>query len=468
MSRVGSELKRKAVHVSMGGFALALRWLTPTQAALCAAGALVFNLLVLHRLTGRALLREGERKDGFSWGIALYPAVVLGLILVFRGHLELAAAVWGLVAFGDGMATVAGVLFGGPRLPWNRDKSWVGFVAFVTYGTAAAALLIRWTQKGVLGSEHDGPVTWIGSSFLETGASGVAPLTFLVLGCLAAAFASALAESADTGIDDNLLVPLIGGATIYAASLVRVDHLIASGGGLSSNAMWGLVVNLALAGLAYASGGVGISGAIWGTVLGTALYAFAGWPGFLMLVVFFVFGTATTKLGYARKAALGIAQEKGGRRGGRHAFANTLTGVICAFLALATDHREAFTIGMVAAFATALCDTASSEIGQAFGRRHYLVTTLRRVSPGTDGAVSVEGTAGGILAAAVLASIAWGVGLVSPWGAGIVVIAAFIGATLESYVGATLERLTRLDNEMVNFSNTVAGAAAGLALYYMT
>ncbi len=452
----------------MGGFALALRWLTPTQAALFAVGALVFNLLILHRLTGKALLREGERRDGFSWGIALYPAVVLGLVLIFRGHLELAAAVWGLLAFGDGMATVAGVIFGGARLPWNRDKSWIGFVAFVTYGTAAAALLIRWTQKGVLDSERDSPVTWIGSSFLDTGVSGVSPLAFLVFGCLVAAFASALVESADTGIDDNLLVPLVGGATIYSVSLVQIDRWLAAGGDLSSNAIWGLGINLALAGLAYAAGGVGVSGAIWGTVLGTALYAFAGWQGFLMLVVFFVFGTATTKLGYARKAALGIAQEKGGRRGGRHAFANTLTGVICAVLALTTDHHEAFTIGMVAAFATALCDTASSEIGQAFGRRHYLVTTLRRVQPGTDGAVSVEGTVGGVLAATVLAAIAWGVGLVNPVGAGIVVIAAFVGATLESYVGATLERLTRLDNEMVNFSNTVAGATTALALFYMT
>ena len=87
MSRLGSELTRKAVHISMGGCAFALRWLTPLQAAGCAAIALAFNLLLLHRLTGRALLRDGERSSGFSWGIALYPGVVLGLILVFHQRL---------------------------------------------------------------------------------------------------------------------------------------------------------------------------------------------------------------------------------------------------------------------------------------------------------------------------------------------------------------------------------------------
>ena len=61
MAGLGSELARKAVHISMGGFAFALRWLTPWQAVLCAVVALLFNLFVLHRLTRRSLLREGER-----------------------------------------------------------------------------------------------------------------------------------------------------------------------------------------------------------------------------------------------------------------------------------------------------------------------------------------------------------------------------------------------------------------------
>jgi len=40
VSRLKEELPRKAVHVAMGGFALALRWLTPWAAIACAAFAL--------------------------------------------------------------------------------------------------------------------------------------------------------------------------------------------------------------------------------------------------------------------------------------------------------------------------------------------------------------------------------------------------------------------------------------------
>ena len=55
-----SELFRKTVHIAMGGFALLLRWLTPWQAALCAITALLFNLFLVHRLTGRQMLRADD------------------------------------------------------------------------------------------------------------------------------------------------------------------------------------------------------------------------------------------------------------------------------------------------------------------------------------------------------------------------------------------------------------------------
>jgi uncharacterized protein (TIGR00297 family) len=120
---------------------------------------------------------------------------------------------------------------------------------------------------------------------------------------------------------------------------------------------------------------------------------------------------------------------------------------------------------MVAAFATATNDTLASEIGQAFGKRHYLVTSFRRVAAGTNGAVSLEGTLAGLLGGAVLAAVAWGLGLVTATGAIIVTVAAFAGATVESYLGATVERVQRLDNELVNFSNTLVGALAAIGLW---
>ena len=403
MNPVTSELLRKTVHVSMGGFALLLRFLTPGQAALCACVALGFNLFVLHRLTQRALLRHHEKARGYSPGIALYPAAVLALIVVFRNRLELAAAVWGLIAFGDGMASVFGITLRGPKLPWNAAKTWAGFTAFALWGTAASAFLLRFTQMGAL----DAPKSWIGPSFLAVGAHG--PLfepTFLIAGCLAVALLAALAESLPTGIDDNILVPVVGGAALYAATLVEPQRLADLSPVLLRDAAIGASVNAVLAVGAYAARGVDRSGALCGWCLGVALYAFAGWRGFALLLLFFVLGTACTKFGYAKKALLGIAQEKGGRRGAKNAIANTGAGVLFAFLAVATPHHALFALALAAAFATAAADTVSSEIGQAFGRTTYLVTNFRRVPAGTEGAVSLEGTLAGIAASAALAAFA--------------------------------------------------------------
>ncbi|HEX5044981.1 MAG TPA: DUF92 domain-containing protein [Candidatus Polarisedimenticolaceae bacterium] len=448
------ELQRKALHVGMGGFALLLRWLTPWQAMACAAAALAFNLFLLRRLTGDRFLREGERASGLPLGIVLYPAAVLGLLLVFHRRLELAAGAWGLLAVGDGMATVAGITLRGPKLPWNRQKSWSGSLAFVLWGTAAAAFLIRWVQRGALGGNGGS----LGDSFLRADGLPLLPA------CLLAATAAALAESLRSGIDDNLLVPFVGGGALAALTLVSPEvaagHLEAHRGDLAV----GLAVNVALAFLAYLARGVTFSGAVWGTLLGSLLYALAGWRGFLLLLAFFVLGTLVTKLGYAHKAALGIAQERGGRRGARHAFANVGAGVLFAALAVSTTAPGLFTLALVAAFATALSDTTGSEIGQAYGRTPYLVTTFRRVPAGTDGAVSLEGTLAGMAASAVVAGIAWSVGLVSMTGAAIVVVAALVGTTLESYLGAASAGAEAPDNEAVNFLNTLAGGLAAIGL----
>lgn len=462
MTPTVSELLRKSVHVSMGAFALLLRYLTPGQAMLCALAALGFNLFVLHRLTRRSLLRHDEQARGYSPGIALYPAAVLALIVVFQNRMELAAAGWGLIAFGDGMAGVFGVTVGGPKLPWNPRKTWAGFVAFVLWGTAAASFLLRFTQLGAL----DGPKTWIGPSFLAVGTHDpYFEPTLLIAGCLAATVLAAFAESLATGIDDNILVPLVGGAALYAATLVDPDQLAAVSPTLLRNAAIGAAVNTVLAVAAFAARGVDLSGALSGWCLGVALYAVSGWRGFALLLLFFVVATACTKIGYAKKAVLGLAQEKGGRRGAKNAFANTTAAVLFAFLALSTPHHTLFTLAFVAAFATAAADTVASEIGQAFGRTTYLVTTLKRVPAGTDGAVSLEGTLAGIAASVFLAAFAAGTALITWHGAAVVVVAAFIGTTLESFLGATFERAKTIDNEVVNFANTVAGGLAAMGIW---
>jgi uncharacterized membrane protein len=44
----------------------------------------------------------------------------------------------------------------------------------------------------------------------------------------------------------------------------------------------------------------------------------------------------------------------------------------------------------VASLATKLSDTFASEIGKAYGKTTFLITTLERVEPGTEGLCTTE------------------------------------------------------------------------------
>ncbi|MEM7052716.1 MAG: DUF92 domain-containing protein [Acidobacteriota bacterium] len=441
MSLTAGEIARKTVHMAVGGFAFLLRFLGPLWGAVLALTAFLFNWKVLPRLGGRHLLREGEKARGQSIGVLLYPICVLLLILLFHRRLEVAAATWAILAFGDGMASIVGMALGRAKLPWNAAKSWAGTFAFWLFGTAGATVLLQWTAPG---------------RYELSFALAVAAVTALV---------AALLESLPQGLDDNLGVPLVSGLLLFCLVLGVEQWPLLPTPEMVQWFLWGAVINAVLAVLAYGARSVNLSGALAGWLIGTTLYGFLGWRGFLLLLAFFVIGTACTKLGYQRKAKKKLAQEGGGRRGARHALANTSVAVACAVFAVATPYPLLFTLAFAGAFATAAADTAGSEIGQLLGKRTFLITNLRPVPAGTEGAVSVEGTVASILASAVIAALGAGLGLFPWWGVAVVVVAAFIGTTLESLVGATLEKRGLLDNEAVNFLNTLVGAlaAAGLA-----
>jgi len=438
----GAELTRKAVHIGSGGLAFAVRPLGLGGALAMAVAAVLHNFLLLPRYGGKRLWRPHEAARGHSLGIVLYPVAVLLLLLLYGTRLEVAAAAWGILAFGDGMAGVAGLALGrGNPLPWNPAKSWAGLAAFALFGGAAAAALLVWTAPGRY----------------ETGFA-------LAIGCAAAVFA-ALLESQPQGLDDNLGVPLAAGLLLYCLTLTRGSWGLVATPEFLRGAMLGLAVNITLAGAAYAARGVDRSGALAGALLGTTIWAFLGWQGFALLFAFFGLGTAATRAGFEEKAKRRLAQEKGGRRGARHAFAKTTVPALAALFAATTGRPGLFALAAAGAFATAASDTCASEIGQAYGRRTFLITTFRPAPPGTEGAVSLEGTAAGVAASLAVGALGAALGLYAWLGVALVALAALIATTLESVVGATLEARGLLDNEAVNFLASLAGAlaAAGLA-----
>ena len=220
-------------------------------------------------------------------------------------------------------------------------------------------------------------------------------------------------------------------------------------------------VTVIFAALAYALGMVSRNGALGGVFVGTLIFASLGPQGFAILALFVVGGSMLTRLGYERKRRYGTAQEGGGRRGAKNALANCSVAVLCALLA-AMISPEAFAIAFVASLGAAFADTAESEVGQLSRARPWLITNLRRVSPGTDGAVSLPGTLAGVSAAILTAALGYALGLVGSGGEAVIVAgAAFIGTVADSFVGA---RFPRAGNEVTNLLCTLVAAALTLLL----
>lgn len=228
-----------------------------------------------------------------------------------------------------------------------------------------------------------------------------------------------------------------------------------------SNIVAAVVVTAAFAALAYALGMVSAGGAVGGFVIGAIIYVSLGPQGFTVLALFVVGGSALTRLGYEIKHRSGIAQERGGRRGAKNALANCAVATLCAVLAALTGH-EAFTAAFVASLGAAFADTAESEVGQLYSRAPRLVTTLRVVPPGTDGAVSLTGTLAGVVAALLTAVLGFSLGMLESTAATLLVaLAAFFGTVVDSLVG-TLAR--RAGNELTNLSCTLVAALLALFL----
>ena len=216
------------------------------------------------------------------------------------------------------------------------------------------------------------------------------------------------------------------------------------------------------------------TGLLHAWLLGVLLWGSLGWQGYLVVLFYFIVGSAVTRVGMAQKEAEGIAEKRSGARGPENVWGSALTGTICAIGTLVVStlnnlETELITslllLGFVASFSTKLSDTCASEIGKAYGKRTFLITTLQPVPRGTEGAVSLEGTLAGIVASTAIALVGWGVGLIDLLGVVWCVIAAFIATNLESVIGATLQaKIDWLTNEVVNILNTLIGAIAAVLL----
>ena len=438
-----SETLRQWVHIGFGAVALLLPFLHWHQAVILAAVATVFNIRLLRKVAGDRLHRPLERQQAVPAGLVLYPTSVLVMLLMLPSRPDIVAGAWGILAVGDGVATLVGREWGARKWSWNPEKSVAGTAALALAGGVAGAFLCWWCRPVIVPP----PYVWFSIG---------APL-------VAAAIAAAV-ETVPIRLNDNLSVPLSAAAALWAMSLVSEDMAVTLGRGLPATLLLALPLNAAVAAGGYAARTVTVSGAVAGAAIGTAVFCAAGWQGWVLLLLAFLSAAVTSRIGLRKKTLLGIAEQRGGRRGSGNAIANTGIAAVAALLASLSYATDAALLGMAAALVAGASDTVASEIGKAWGTRTWRLVPPESVRAGTPGAMSVEGTLAGLVAATVLGAVAVWLSLVPGPALVAVVVGATVGALAESLLSTAFEPSGVLNNDALNLINTAIAAYVAIAI----
>jgi uncharacterized protein (TIGR00297 family) len=250
-------------------------------------------------------------------------------------------------------------------------------------------------------------------------------------------------------------------------------------------AIWTLGLSLILGLVVYrlraATPGAAFVGAVItaNLMFSTANFPYRPWRTALPpLLAVFVLSLLATRVGREQKERLGTAERRQGRTAAQVAANLGVAAIACGELTQSwlagsgwfprnpQSPMLLFAVGL-AALAEAAADTVSSEIGQVLGGQPRMITTLRAVEPGADGAISLIGTLAGV-AAAVLVSLAGTLAL----GGDRTMLAigcagGVFGLFFDSLLGATFERRGWLNNDAVNVLSTACAAGFALGLLAM-
>ena len=228
-----------------------------------------------------------------------------------------------------------------------------------------------------------------------------------------------------------------------------------------------LLINAVLISFAQTTSVLTRAGWVHAGILGTVLWGGIGWTGWLSVVAYLGLGSLVTKLGWQNKQQRGLEEARGGQRGPENVWGSAATGAVLALLIGAgLEPRSLLLIGFAASFAAKLADTFGSEIGKRWGRTTVLITTLKPVAPGTEGAISLEGTLASGVGSVLMTAVMGGLGLLPNWPCWSLVASVGLKATLaESVLGAVAQdRYSWLSNELVNALQTLLAAAMAMLL----
>lgn len=220
---------------------------------------------------------------------------------------------------------------------------------------------------------------------------------------------------------------------------------------------WGYVVLLFVLGaVTYQRKSLDLLGSLIMIFMGVTIIFSAGVNWLILIVLFLILSLFATRFAKPYKSELG---EYEGTRTAKNVISN---GLVAFLMAAFGGYYLPLAGGFIGAIATATADTLASEIGVLQEPR--LITTLKKVPAGTDGAISILGTAAGIVGAGVIGFASFLLGIMpDPLIAiKIAVISGTAGCFIDSILGAVLERRHYINNEHVNLLATICGALIGI------
>ncbi len=185
---------------------------------------------------------------------------------------------------------------------------------------------------------------------------------------------------------------------------------------------------------------------------------------FLLLLSFYLLGSGFTRYKYARKQELRIAQSRGGVRGYKNVYSNSLVPLAMAVL-YGVYGSDLFAFAFLGSVATASGDTLASEIGETARSTPRMITSFRHVEPGVDGGITLLGEAASVFGSLFTGVLAVATGMAGCEGLAAALLGGFLGTNFDSLLGATLQSWGYLSNNGVNLFATLFGALVGAALW---
>ncbi|WP_435359461.1 DUF92 domain-containing protein [Haloarchaeobius sp. DFWS5] len=450
-------VRRAGAFAAVGTLVLVVPVFGAAVAAPLAVAILVGAAFVTNGPVFELFARPGDREENRLYGLIGFVLAVAGL----------------------GLLTTASVLTTGdaPELPLSV---FVGTVLLLVYGNLCSAIVKQYrpdpfavSTAFVAGGFLAGVIGQVVTVWLVDGSLAGAPLPKIAFLAASGAFLGALLRAALFEHDDSLVLFSVGLLTWLLTELAPEVH--------QQDVAAAIAVTLALGYISYALQTASVEGMLTGVLLSVLTIVLGGIGWFAVLITFFGVGALATKFKYDEKADRGVAEENDGARGTGNVLGNAAVALFAVLGYAAADpevglvsvEQGIFLYAFAGSLATALSDTLSSEIGCVYDDP-ILVTTLERVEPGTDGAVTWQGEIAGLTGAALVAAVAFGAfeatgaGLpVSATGAAVVLAAGVAGMTVDSLLGATLEGKV-LGNQGVNFLATLSGALVAAAAIVVT